>query len=65
MVAALINLKDLVGQAVFSTAFLAYALSRSTILDGRLAVYLVNTTDLIVPRSFVKLTEGETVDAST
>jgi hypothetical protein len=65
MVAALINPKDLVGQAVFSTAFSAHALSRSTILDGGSAVHLVNTTDLIVPGSFVKLTEGETVDAGT
>lgn len=65
IVAALINLKDLVGQVVFSTAFLAHALLRSTILDGGLAVYLVNTMDLIVPRSFVKLTKGETVDART
>jgi hypothetical protein len=50
---------------IFSTAFLAYTLSCSTILDSRLVVYLVNITDLIIPKSFIKLTEGEIVNAST
>ena len=45
--------------------FNAHPLFNSMILDSRVALYLVNNKDLLVPRSFQKLKDLQSVKART
>ena len=66
IVAAVINLLDLansIKKGAYGTAPTTYKLSRCTIFNSRLAVYLVNNIDLIEPRIFIKNNYYKTVNA--